>query len=139
MEITYTRKGDYLYPNLALDPADQVDIGKYGRMRRRYLREHREAMYWGMFVEGTLTKHLLEKLHIVRSRASARAHSFRCSSSSHEICDFAGALFREALAPFRRSSRFVPVQTVIWLKLISICISLYHNTTFLFKMQAFLL
>ena len=60
MEITYTRKGDYLYPNLALDPTDQVDVGKYGRLRQRYLREHREAMYWGLFVEGTLTKHLLE-------------------------------------------------------------------------------
>ena len=60
MEITYTQKGDYLYPNLALDPADSVEIGKYGQMRRRYLREHREAMYWGMYVEGTLTKHLLE-------------------------------------------------------------------------------
>ena len=60
MEITYTRKGDYLYPNLALDPADDVELGKYGQMRRRYLREHREAMYWGMYVEGTLTKHLLE-------------------------------------------------------------------------------
>lgn len=60
MEITYSRKGDYLYPNLTLDPADQVDVGKYGRMRRRYLREHREAMYWGRFVEGTLTQHLLE-------------------------------------------------------------------------------
>ena len=60
MEITYTRKGDYLYPNLAIDPADQVDVGKYGRMRRRYLKEHREAMYWGMFVEGTLTPNLLE-------------------------------------------------------------------------------
>ena len=60
LEITYTRKGDYLYPNLALDPLDHVDVGKYGRMRRRYLREHREAMYWGMYVEGTLTQHLLE-------------------------------------------------------------------------------
>ena len=60
MEITYTRKGDYLYPNLALDPADNVELGKYSQMRRRYLREHREAMYWGMYVEGTLTKHLLE-------------------------------------------------------------------------------
>lgn len=45
MEITYTRKGDYLYPNLTLDPADDVDVGKYGRLRRRYLQEHREAMY----------------------------------------------------------------------------------------------
>ena len=25
MEITYTQKGDYLYPNLAIDPEDQVD------------------------------------------------------------------------------------------------------------------
>lgn len=60
MDITYTRKGDYLYPNPALDPMDTVEIGKYGRMRRRFLREHREAMYWGMYVEGTLTQHLLE-------------------------------------------------------------------------------
>ena len=60
MEITYIRKGDYLYPNLALDPADQVDVGKYGRLRRRYLQEYREPLYWGMFVEGTLTQHLLE-------------------------------------------------------------------------------
>ena len=60
MEITYTRKGDYLFPNLVLDPADNVEIGKYGQMRRRYLWEHREAMYWGMYVEGTLTQHLLE-------------------------------------------------------------------------------
>ena len=48
MEITYTRKGDCLYPNLALDPADNVEIGKYGQMRWHYLREHREAMYWGI-------------------------------------------------------------------------------------------
>ena len=60
MEITYTRKGDYLYHNLALDPADDVELGKYGQMRRRYLQEHRKAMYWGMYVEGTLAKHLLE-------------------------------------------------------------------------------
>ena len=60
MEITYTRKGDYLYPNLALDPADNVELGKYGQMRRHYLRKYREAMYWGMYVEGTLAKHLLE-------------------------------------------------------------------------------
>ena len=41
MEITYIRKGDYLYPNLAIDPKDQVDVGKYDQMRRRYLRKYR--------------------------------------------------------------------------------------------------
>ena len=60
MEITYTRKGDYFYPNLALDPADQVDVGKYGRMRRRYLKKHRQGLYSALWIEGKLTSHLLE-------------------------------------------------------------------------------
>lgn len=60
MEITYTRKGDYLYPNLAIDPADQVDVGKYGRMRGRYLKEHRQGVYYALWIEGKLTPHLLE-------------------------------------------------------------------------------
>ena len=60
MEITYTQKGDYLYPNLAIDPEDQVDVGKYGQMRRRYLKEHRPGLYGALWIEGKLTPHLLE-------------------------------------------------------------------------------
>ena len=60
MEITYIRKGDYLYPNLAIDPEDQVDVGKYGQMRRRYLKEHRPGLYGALWIEGKLTPHLLE-------------------------------------------------------------------------------
>ena len=60
MEITYTRKGDYLYPNLAINPEDQVDVGKYGQMRRRYLKEHRPGLYGALWIEGKLTPHLLE-------------------------------------------------------------------------------
>ena len=60
MEITFIRKGDYLYPNLAIDPEDQVDVGKYGRMRRRYIKEHRPGLYGALWIEGKLTPHLLE-------------------------------------------------------------------------------
>ena len=60
MEITYILKGDYLYPNLAIDPEDQVDVGKYGQMRRRYLKEHRPRLYGALWVEGKLTPHLVE-------------------------------------------------------------------------------
>ena len=60
MEITYIRKGDYLFPNLVLDQADQVDVGKYGRLRWRYLQKHRRPLYWRMLIEGSLTQHLLE-------------------------------------------------------------------------------
>ena len=60
MEITYTQKGDYLYPILAIDPEDQVDVGKYGQMRRRFLKEHRPGVYGALWIEGKLTPHLLE-------------------------------------------------------------------------------
>lgn len=50
------------------------------------------------------------KLHIVRFRVNPKAHSFRCSSSSHKICDFAGTLlwryFSEKHIPFGRSFNF---------------------------------
>ena len=36
---TYTRVGDYLLPNLTIDESEQQPIGKYGRMRKRYLKE----------------------------------------------------------------------------------------------------
>ena len=60
MDITYIRKGDYLYPNLAIDPEDQVDVGKYGQMRRRYSKEHRPGFYGALRIEGKLTPHLME-------------------------------------------------------------------------------
>ena len=45
-EITYTRVGDYLLPNIALsDPPDAPPLGRYGTMHKEYLREHRPILY----------------------------------------------------------------------------------------------
>ena len=60
MEITYTKIGDYLYPNITLDKDDKLPIGKYGRMRKEYLREHRPVIYNVLAVQGKLQKHLWE-------------------------------------------------------------------------------
>ena len=60
MELTYIRKGDYLYPNLALEPEEPVMLGKYGRLRRTYLKEHRYPAYQALMIEGLLNKHLME-------------------------------------------------------------------------------
>lgn len=38
MELTYTQCGDYLIPNLVLSDTKEYHIGKYGRMRRAYLK-----------------------------------------------------------------------------------------------------
>ena len=44
-ELSYTIHGDYAIPNLkSSNPADQP-IGKYGRMRKRYLQEYRPVLY----------------------------------------------------------------------------------------------
>lgn len=57
---TYRQEGDYLIPNLVLSDADEYQIGKYGRMRRSYLKEHHTNLYNNYIIEGTLFKHLSE-------------------------------------------------------------------------------
>ena len=57
---TYRREGDYLIPNLALPDEPAHQLGKYGRMRRSYLKEHQKALYNCYVMEGTLFKHLAE-------------------------------------------------------------------------------
>lgn len=58
---TYRQEGDYLLPNLSLPPdTEEYLLGKYGRMRQRYLKEHRRALYSSLMLEGTLMKHLAE-------------------------------------------------------------------------------
>ena len=59
-ELSYTIHGDYAIPNLKLsNPADQP-IGKYGRMRKRYLQEYRPILYNYLVLSETLYPHLLE-------------------------------------------------------------------------------
>ena len=57
---TYRQVGDYFIPNLVLPDGGDYQIGKYGRMRRSYLKEHRKILYTNYVLEGTLFKHLAE-------------------------------------------------------------------------------
>ena len=59
MEITYSQVGDYLLPNLTV-PNEHYNIGKYGMLRREYLKNYRQAIYSVMVINGTLLKHLAE-------------------------------------------------------------------------------
>ena len=60
MEITYTKRGDYYYPDLALPPQPTGDIGRFGRMRKKYLKEHQPDTFAMMLMENTLTQHLID-------------------------------------------------------------------------------
>ena len=60
MEITYSQCGDYLIPNLVLEETEVQPIGKYGRMRKRYLKDHRPVLYSNLLLSGKLFQHLAE-------------------------------------------------------------------------------
>ena len=49
MELTYHRKGDYLFPNLTVQD-EPMSIGKYGMLRRTYLKENRKNWYQSMLM-----------------------------------------------------------------------------------------
>ena len=58
---TYRREGDYFVPDLSLPSEEsEIQIGKYGRMRKRFLKENRPALYANLLLTGTLTEHLAE-------------------------------------------------------------------------------
>ncbi|MDO4563351.1 MAG: TnpV protein [Clostridia bacterium] len=60
MKITYKKAGDYLIPDLSVGDTEKYQIGKYGSLRRKFLKEHHRATYSAMLMNGTLLKHLAE-------------------------------------------------------------------------------
>ena len=59
-ELTYTRSGDYLIPDLRLTEQPQAPLGKYGRMRKDYLKEHRPVLWNSLLLSERLYPHLRE-------------------------------------------------------------------------------
>ena len=57
---TYTRVGDFLIPDLVMDPQPEGEIGVWGWRRKRYLKEHKKGVYNAMLLNGTLTQHLID-------------------------------------------------------------------------------
>ncbi len=63
MELTYTKVGDYLLPDLIADGEDEMEempIGKYGMLRETFLEEHHKGTYNSMLLTGRLYPHLRE-------------------------------------------------------------------------------
>ena len=58
MKLTYHRCGDYLLPDLTI-PDEPVVLGKYSRMRKTYLKEHKPILYNVLLLSGKLTAHLV--------------------------------------------------------------------------------
>ena len=55
---TYHQEGDYFLPDLSVP--ELPAIGIWGQRRRRYLKEHRQALYTALLLSGKLNDHLSE-------------------------------------------------------------------------------
>ena len=81
---TYTRVGDYLIPNLVMEEAEQRPIGKYGRLRKRYLKEHLSIVYTNLLVSGDLDQHLAEIDQACEDRMKLLIHQMKAQEGVTE-------------------------------------------------------
>lgn len=58
--LNYLSRGEYRIPDLRLKDSSQKPLGRYGRMRKAFLREHRPILWNSMILNETLFPHLRE-------------------------------------------------------------------------------
>ena len=69
MKLTYTNVNGYLIPNLTYKSGEQMEqLGKYGFLRRDYLKNHRNSTYQVMLLQDSIGGHLLEVDKAARER-----------------------------------------------------------------------
>ena len=68
MELTYRQNGDYLIPEIEMDTQPTESIGKYGMLRRTFLKERRKGTYNELLLTGRLVEHLLEMDRLARTQ-----------------------------------------------------------------------
>lgn len=56
--LSYTLQGDYYLPDLVLPEEENPIYGKYGMLRRTFLKEYRKGLYMSLFLQGKLVQHL---------------------------------------------------------------------------------
>ena len=70
-ELNYRTNGEYLIPDLSLSETSETPLGKYGRMRKTYLKEHRPVLFSNLLLSEKLYPHLREIDEAAQSRLGA--------------------------------------------------------------------
>ena len=68
---TYTPVNGVLLPDLVLEASPPGPLGKFGRMRKRYLEQRRDGTFTALVLSGKLTEHLLEVDQTARDQLAA--------------------------------------------------------------------
>jgi hypothetical protein len=82
MDITYSRVGDYLLPNITLsEPPNAPPLGGYGMRHKAYLREHRPILYNKLLLSGRLYPLCRE----IDEAAAGRLETIKNTEISREV------------------------------------------------------
>ncbi len=82
MDISYSRVGDYLLPDIVLsDPPDAPPLGRYGLMHKAYLKEHRPILYSRLL----LTERLYPLCRAVDEAAAERLEAIGDPEIAREV------------------------------------------------------
>ena len=82
--IEYHLEGDYYIPNLAMPKQEKITLNKYGKMRLKYLKEHKKTDYTIMLMNGTLNTHLKEIQETVDNRVQQIISDLKAKSDLTE-------------------------------------------------------
>ena len=82
--IEYHLEGDYYIPNLVMPKQEKLVLNKYGRMRLKYLKEHKKSDYTIMLMSGTLSTHLKEIQETADNRVQQIINELKAKSNLTE-------------------------------------------------------
>ena len=82
--IEYHLEGDYYIPNLVMPKQEKIVLNKYGKMRLKYLKEHKKADYTLMLMDGTLNAHLKEMQETADNRVQQIISELKAKSDLTE-------------------------------------------------------
>ena len=83
MKIQYIRVGDYYIPDLTL-PEETRPIGKWGRMHREYLKEHKPIQYNCLLLSGNLWTYLADQNDQAQDRLERMIHQMKIAEAITE-------------------------------------------------------
>lgn len=66
--LAYIQVGDYYIPDIKLHSIEEKELGKYGRMRRVFLQEHKPMLFDDLVLTEQLFPHLYEVQEIAKAR-----------------------------------------------------------------------
>ncbi len=81
--LTYTLVGDYYIPDLVL-PEESKSIGKWGRMHREYLKEHRPILFNDLVLSGQLWTYLADLNEQAQERLSLMIEQMKAAEGVTE-------------------------------------------------------